>query len=131
MEPKKRLCPDCEAAGDAGLDRREFLTTVSATAAAAATASLPLWATPTVQAAPKPTSAAETAVKGLYETLTDEQKNKICFEWNHADKKRGLLRTHVSNNWQITPYQIRSDFYTKKQQHLIHDIFKGIINPEW
>src|SRR5262249_1899456 len=83
------------------------------------------------QAAPKPTSAAETAVKGLYDALTPEQKTKVCFEWDHMDNKRGLLRTHVSNNWQITPYQIRSEFYTKKQQHIIHDIFKGIINPEW
>ena len=37
----------------------------------------------------------------------------------------------MSNNWQITKPHIRSDFYTKKQQDLIHDIFKGIINPEW
>ena len=43
----------------------------------------------------------------------------------------GLLRTHVSNNWQITKPNILSDFYTKKQQDVIHDVWKGIINPEW
>jgi hypothetical protein len=37
----------------------------------------------------------------------------------------------VSNNWQITPKHIKSDFYTKKQQHIIHDVFKSIIDPEW
>ena len=41
------------------------------------------------------------------------------------------MRTHVSNNWQITPQAVRTDFYTKKQQEIIHDIFKGMINPEW
>ena len=131
METKNPVCPDCEASANLDVNRREFLTTISTSAAAAATASLPLWATPRIQAAPTRTSAAETAVKGLYEALTDEQKKKICFDWNHMDKKRGLLRTHVSNNWQITPHLIRSDFFTKKQQNIIHDIFKGIINPDW
>ena len=42
-----------------------------------------------------------------------------------------MLRTHVSNNWHITKPPSRSEFYTKEQQDIIHDIFKGIINPEW
>ena len=130
MEPKKIVCPDCEAA-EGGLDRRQFLRTVGVTAAAATTAGLPLWATPKVTAAPTPSSAAETAVKGLYDSLTDEQRQAICFDWDYQDPTRGLLRTHVSNNWQITKYHIRGDFYTKKQQMIIHDIFKGMINPDW
>src|SRR5262249_60161914 len=131
MDNKKVVCPDC-AAEALGLDRRDFLRTVGVSAAAA-TAGLPLWATPRAQAAPTPKSAAETAVKALYDSLTDKQKDEICFGWNHIDtkRKRGLLRTHVSNNWEITEHYIRSDFYTKKQQHLIHNVFKGIINPEW
>jgi hypothetical protein len=127
MEKRNLVCPDCE--GD-GLGRRDFLRTVGVTAAAA-TAGVPLWATPRVHAAPTPQSAAETAVKGLYESLSDQQKKVICFAWDHTEADRGLLRTHVSNNWQITDPAIRSDFYTKKQQALIHDIFKGIINPDW
>jgi hypothetical protein len=55
----------------------------------------------------------------------------MCFDWDYQDKRRGLLRTFVSNNWQITPQHIKSDFYTKKQQQIIHDVFKGIINPDW
>src|SRR5207248_2632476 len=58
MEPKKRVCPDCEADNDVGLDRRDFLKTVGVTAAAVTTAGLPLWATPRIQAAPSPSSAA-------------------------------------------------------------------------
>jgi hypothetical protein len=132
MDRKSVVCPDCDMADEGGLDRREFLRTVGATAAAAAaTAGVPLFAVPKAQAAPSKTSAAETAVKGLFDTLTEAQKEKICFDWNYHDKDRGLLRTHVSNNWQITPYHIRGNFFTKQQQHIIHDVFKGIINPDW
>ncbi|HZY86814.1 MAG TPA: DUF3500 domain-containing protein [Gemmataceae bacterium] len=129
MDQKKVACPDCDAS-DAGLGRRDFLRAVGVSAAAASAAGLPLFATPRAAAAPSPNSAAETAVKGLYDTLTDEQRKVICFAWDHTDG-RGLLRTHVSNNWQITKPHVRSDFYTKKQQDVIHDAFKGIINPEW
>lgn len=131
METNRVRCPDCDAGEGLGLSRREFLKSVGVTAVAASTASVPLWATPRVHADPTPKSAAETAVKGLYDTLTKEQRKAICFDWNYVHPKRGLLRTHVSNNWQITPQHIRSSFYTKKQQMIIHDVFKGIINPEW
>jgi hypothetical protein len=130
METKKRVCPDCEADLGVELGRRDFLKTVGTTTAAAV-AGLPLFATAKVHAAPTPTSAAETAVKVLYDSLTEPQKKEICFDWNYQDPKRGLLRTRVSNNWQITKPQVRSDFYSKQQQIIIHDIFKGIINPQW
>jgi uncharacterized protein DUF3500 len=124
---KRRICPDCENES-LPVDRRQFLATVGAAAAAG---TLPLWATPkAIAAPPTPKSAAETAVKGLFDSLTPEQKQVMCFAWDHQDG-RGLLRTHVSNNWQITKPHIRSDFYTKKQQDIIHDAFKGLVNPEW
>lgn len=127
MAKKELECPDCAAGTN--LDRREFLRTVGVTAAAAG--SLPLWSTPSAQAAPKPTSAAETAVKALYDTLTEAQKKEVCFAWDYQHPVRGLLRTYVSNNWHITKPAIKSDFYTKQQQTIILDIFKGIINPDW
>jgi hypothetical protein len=130
MKPKQGVCPDC-AGGGFELNRRDFIKTVSVSAATAAGASLPLFATPRAEAAPSPKSVAETAVKGLYDSLTDEQRKKICYDWDYKERKRGLLRTFVSNNWQITPYHIKGDFYTQKQQQIIHDIFKGIINPDW
>src|SRR5436853_380814 len=104
---------------------------VAAGAAATAAAGLPLWATPRAAAAPTPKSAAETAVKALYDTLTPDQKKAVCFAWDHQDPKRGLLRTHVANNWHIVPQTVRSEFYTQKQQHILHDIYKGLLNPEW
>jgi Protein of unknown function (DUF3500) len=130
MEAKKPVCPDCEGDNDFNLDRRTFLKTVGVTAAATA-GGLPLFATPKLHAAPTRNSPAETAVKVLFDKLTDDQKKKICFDWDYKDPKRGLLRTRVANNWQITPHHVRGDFYTKEQQIIIHDIFKGIINPDW
>ena len=44
-------------------------------------------------AAPTPKSAAETAVKRLYEMLTDAQKKEVCFDWDYKDPRRGLLLT--------------------------------------
>jgi hypothetical protein len=131
MEKPTRMCPDCEGSGDQEFGRREFLRTVGATAAVAATAGLPLFSAARAHAAATPKSAAETAVKVLFDSLNEAQKKQICFDWNYQDPKRGLLRTHVSNNWQITKPQILSDFYTREQQTIVHDIFRAIINPEW
>jgi hypothetical protein len=123
MNPKKE-CPDCAD----GFDRRGFLRTVGVTAAAAAAAPLLV---KEGHAAPTVKSAAETAVKGLYDSLTEEQRKAICFPWDHTEKARGLLRTFVSNNWFITQPRVKSDFFTAKQQDIVHDVFKGLINPDW
>jgi len=127
MDRKPHDCPDCS--GDNPLDRRGFLRTAGLAAAAAAGV-LPLGATPSVVAAPTPESEAEKAVKGLYEILTDDQKKVVCFDWDHKDN-RGLLRTHVSNNWQITKPHVKGDFFNKKQFDIIHDIFAAVHNPDW
>ncbi len=82
-------------------------------------------------AGPGPDSAAETAVKALYDSLSPAQKAEVCFPWDFADARRGLLRTFVSNHWYVTRPFIRSAFYSKPQQDIIHDIFTGLINPEW
>jgi hypothetical protein len=119
---------------DMPLERRDFLRTVGVGAAAAAAGSLPVFAVPRVQAAPTPSSTAETAVSALYRTLSDEQKRAICFDWDHREttgRNRGLLRTFISNNWQITPHHITSEFYLPKQRAIIHDIFRGLFHPEW
>ncbi|MGL6074739.1 MAG: DUF3500 domain-containing protein [Fimbriiglobus sp.] len=106
--------------------RRGFLKTT------AIAATVPLWATPRLVAAPPtPKSAAETAVKALYDSLNDKQKAEICFAWDHQEKGRGLLRTFTANNWQVTKPMIRSEYYTKSQQTIIHDIFRGLVSPEW
>src|SRR5206468_2588307 len=51
--------------------------------------------------------------------------------WDHEDPKLGLLRTRVSNNWQITKPEIRSQFYTKDQQEICRAIYEGLFQPDW
>lgn len=128
MQPAdKHVCPDCDSSVVPVLDRRGFIHTMAATALGGST----LWAAPRAFAAPSPSSAAETKVKALHATLTDEQKKVICFDWDYKHPERGLLRTHVSNFWHITKPLIKSSFYTKDQQAFLFEIFKGVFNPDW
>ncbi len=125
-------CPDCHAMDESQVDRRGFLQTVGSVASLASMAGLPLLdAVPVAAAPPTPNSAPETAVKAFYDSLLPEQRKIICFDWNHEESKRGILRTRVANNWQITPPTIDSTFYNKEQKVILHDIFKGLFNPEW
>src|SRR5262245_21432710 len=109
-------CPDCEGLSTPSVTRRTFIQTVGATAAAASVASLPV----TGLADAKSKDAPESLVKKLCESLTPEQKKEVCFDWNYADD-RGLLRTHVSNNWNITDleYNVGGKFFTQDQRDLI------------
>jgi hypothetical protein len=115
-------CPDC----DSPLDRRGFLAVSAVSLAGFAVPRQTTLADP-----PSPKGASETAVSAFFDTLTAKQKKTICFGWDHTETERGLLRTHVSNNWQITRPHIAGDFYTKKQKDLLHDAFKGLFHPEW
>ena len=127
-KPQQITCPDCGETVSSRLDRRQFLRRAGS---AAAIGSSVLWAVPRATAAPTLSSASETAVKSLYESLTDQQKKVVAFDWDYEHPKRGLLRTHVSNNWHITKPGIASDFFTKERQTLIHDAFKSLFTPEW
>ena len=104
------------------LNRRHFL---ESTAVAAVAASSTAVAHPTAGTSP------ETLVQELYASLKTKQRDQICFDWNHKDPKRGLLRTFVANNWNITKAEINSDFYSDSQRAIIEKIFEGIIAPEW
>ena len=113
------------------IDRRHFLETASVSAAAIG-AGVRL-AGPAVAESAAVASAvhAESVVSRLYGTLDAKQKQAICFDWNHRDKKRGLLRTFVANNWNITPHEINDDFYSDEQRELISKVFESIIHPDW
>ena len=124
MSSVHRNCPDC---GDAprSIDRRQFIRTAGL--AAAAVGAAPLWA----HAAGSSGGDPESIVKELYGTLSPGQKEKVCFAWDYIHPQRGLLRTHVSNNWHITEPTIIGDFFTKDQQVMIRQIFEGMVQPEW
>jgi hypothetical protein len=106
--------------------RREFLKRAGAIAFATAGGQL---LAADQAAAKKPDS--ESLVKTLFESFSDKQKKEVCFAWDHVDKQRGLLRTRLENNWKITKPNIKSDFYTSDQQHLIRQIFEGMTHPDW
>lgn len=125
----ERRCPDCETSESGSLSRRQFVASVGATAAATSAIVLP-----TLSAAEKkPAVKSETLVKKLYDSLSEAQKKQICFAWDYTEAERGLLRTRVDANWNITAKELTvgSNFYTKDQQELIEAIYFGLYNPDW
>ncbi|MEX2114182.1 MAG: DUF3500 domain-containing protein [Pirellulales bacterium] len=118
-----RICSDCESA--APVDRRTFIKTAGA--AAVAVGAAPLLARADVSI-PKD-APSETVAKTLFESLSEEQKKVVCFAWDHTEPERGLLRTRIANNWNVTEPVIGSDFYNKDQQAMIKHIFEEIIQP--
>jgi Protein of unknown function (DUF3500) len=120
-------CPDCDCIGYP-VSRREFVRVVGA---AAAVATAPLASRALAEGTAKPNS--ETLVKTLYESLSAAQRTELCFPWDHTDD-RGLLRTHVSNNWNITDetkFAVGGEFFTPPQRDLIRQIFLGMYNSDW
>jgi hypothetical protein len=101
-------CLDCD-----GIARREFLRTVGVGGLAAAAG---------LRAAPH--ASSETLVAQLYNTLSTEQKTQIAFPFDHP------LRSKVDANWRITPPKV-AEFFTRDQQAMILEIFKGLHNPEF
>lgn len=123
-------CPDCDLPQTQSLNRRQFVQTTAV--AAAATSSGLLLPGQTARAADAPQS--EQLVRQLYDSLTDAQRSKICFAWDHVDDERGLLRTHVSNNWNITDVDslnVGGDFFTADQRDMIEAIFFGLYSPDF
>jgi hypothetical protein len=114
------------------LNRRDFVRVLSAGVAAAACGSV-LGGAGFADEKPVEQPHAESLVKLLYDSLTPAQKEEVCFAWDHTDD-RGLLRTHVSNNWNVTDEKALSvggSFFNADQQELIREIFFGLYSPEW
>lgn len=117
-------CPECESNDGELVTRRRFVQAAGAVAAAVAVV-------PAVARAAAPEKAApESLVKKLYDSLTPVQKEEVCFDWDHKDD-RGLLRMHVSNNWNITDQKVAGGFFTKDQQDIVEALFWGLYNPDW
>jgi hypothetical protein len=115
------------------IHRRKFLSHAGVSLVAGimiATPRTPLFGAEAALAKDSATSA-ESLVKLLYEALTPGQREQICFAWDHQASERGLLRTRVANNWDITDHYINSDFFTGDQRALIRAIFENLYSPEW
>ncbi|MFN0054218.1 MAG: DUF3500 domain-containing protein [Planctomycetales bacterium] len=124
-------CPECDLA-DHSLNRRGFVKAVGGAAAVAAGAGLVLPKDGFGAPAEKRASS-ESLVKQLHDSLTPVQRQELCFPWDYSDD-RGVLRTHVSNNWNITEpekFNVGGEFFTVDQRDLIKQIFLGLYNPDW
>ncbi len=133
--------PKCCSDFETSLNRREFVRNVGGAAAVGLAGNQfisNVLANDTTPVAKTDAVKPEQLVRKLYESLNEQQKKEICFAWDYQDNrgqdKRGLLRTHVSNNWSITnktKFNVGGKFYTKDQQDMIEAIFWGLYNPEW
>ena len=134
---RENLYPDRMHAGSSSIDRRQFGQVVGTSAVAAAAGLSGFPGTEAVRAAEKQpgksTQKSETLVQKLYASMSDRQREELCFPWDYQDD-RGLLRTHVSNNWHITSdkdFNVASDFFTADQRDMVEAIFFGLYNAEW
>ena len=101
--------------------RRRFLQSTMI-GSAAALATRPLTA---LAESPQPVNPiSETLVSTLYQSMSEEQRGKVCFEFDHP------LRSRVDNNWNITEQHI-ADFFTPDQQALIREIFIKLHSREY
>lgn len=128
-----------DLSGLSAISRRDFvrasslgLAALGLASSAALRSGSSLLAAPAEQAAVKKAASPETLVQKLYASLTPAQKSEICFPWDYQDD-RGVLRTHVSNNWHITAEQfnVGGPFFSSDQQELIREIFLGLYNKDW
>jgi hypothetical protein len=79
---------------------------------------------------PAPRSTADLMTE-LYESLTQTQRQEVCFDWGYLDPERGLLRSFIANHWQVTRPCVRSCFFTEYQKAVIETLFKTLIDPAW
>ncbi len=103
------------------LDRRSFVKSVGASAVAASALGL---VSRGAFAAPSSKSAAETASAKLYGTLTDAQKQAICFGWDDPRRLR------VSANWHVSEPAVGQKFFTREQQALTAEVFQNVTSEE-
>ena len=101
-------------------DRRAFLRTMGSTALAVGLGASGL---PMGQVHASEKKPAEDFVQLLYESLTAEQKQAICFPFDHP------LRSEVGANWHIVDQQI-GEFLNSDQQELVRQILRGITTED-
>lgn len=110
--------------------RREFVRAVGAAGLGAA--AVPLLGVSSIEAmpasrrpeevGPTPSDPAESAVARLFATLKPDQREAICFPFDHP------LRSQVQNNWAIVDPTI--DEMSADQQELCREIMRGITSED-
>jgi Protein of unknown function (DUF3500) len=116
-------CPECCPETPSRMGRREFARRVGGLAAAGI--AMP-WLAPRVLGAvdvgPSTACAAESAARRLFEGLKSEQKEILCFPYDHE------LRNRINANWAITKPTIGE--MSEEQQAIVQEIVKGVTSPD-
>jgi hypothetical protein len=120
------------------VDRRTFLLEAAAGAAGLAAGAA------TRATADVPAGPSARALQALHDSLTEEQRQAVCFDWDYralpafgrtplpAMQGQGVpLRGHVSNSWHITRPTLASPFYTPEQRLLVVDLLRAVFSPGW
>lgn len=122
LSSRARACPDCDS-----VSRREFLKTTAAAGVVTVAGAAGLYsagAAPCLAAQASGAAPAETLVAQFYKSLSEEQRQGICFAFDHE------LRSKVNNNWFIVKPRIGT-FLNKDQRQMVRDIFMGLHSEEY
>jgi Protein of unknown function (DUF3500) len=135
-EHETNPCPECESPD--GLGRRDFLMAVGGTAVTLAG----LEAGPQIlkaqgpaaqpAAAPRAARPAEALIRELYQGLTDEQRRRVVYPWDHTTtvrNERHTTRLGMYNSPIFSNHTIRA-VYTRPQQELNERILRAISSDE-
>lgn len=119
MSNLPRHCPDCAERPET--NRRDFLKNSAAAGAVAAGLATGI---PAVAKEGKKQATSETLVQQFYSTLTEEQKKRCAFPFDHR------LQSEVGANWHITRVRAGRDF-TADQQALMREIFNSLHSEKY
>ena len=106
--------------------RRTFLS-----ATAAAVGALAIRPTPRLWAADADVLDTKTALVALYNSLSQQQRQAMCFAWDENGHGNVPRRLHVSNSWNVSPPKIGSSFYNEEQKQLIAEVLASVMSPGW
>ena len=118
----------CESHFDLELQRRAFLAATGGVAVTAAGLSSNVLADKSKdKTKPKP---AESLIRELHSTLSDDQKRTLVLPWNQGANKRGKTPDRLGMYNRAYKAQRIDKHYTKAQQDLLKRIFKSICNGD-
>lgn len=135
-EQGKIACPDCGTLD--GVDRRDFLMAVGGTAVTLAglealpTTNKGFGAQPATPAKPavRNEKPAEALIRELFSGLTDEQKRRVVYDWNHGNANNGTPTRKRMYNAPIFTQHTIGAVYTRPQQELNARILRAICSDE-
>jgi Protein of unknown function (DUF3500) len=132
-EQTKPQCPECDGAESLG--RRAFLKTVGGTAVTLASLEVVphlVHGQPAAQPAAQPARAkpAENLIRELYEGLTEEQRRRVVYPWNHGAAQNQLATRLRMYNGAIFGNHTIGAAFTPAQRELNGRILRSICSDE-